>query len=116
MTSTPTRADRLQRLASLAQALAGEELEDIAGTGDFADGFRQSLALLAGQQRAELFAAGEDFQADLFQRIGARTDAEAGPGREGAAGGGDGLLDTGGIGPGVFADHVRQVGGLTLAR
>lgn len=107
-------ADRLQRLASLAQALAGEELEDIAGTGDFADGFRQSLALLAGQQRAELFAAGEDFQADLFQRIGTRLNAEAGPGREGAAGGGDGLLNLGGIGLGVFADHVRQVGGVDV--
>ena len=100
----------MQGLASLTQAFAGEVLEDVAGAGDFADGFGKSLAFFPRQQRAELFAAGEDFQADLFQRIGTRLDAEGGPRREGATGGGDGLLDLRGIGLRVFADHVREVG------
>ena len=43
----------------------------------------QRLALFARQQGAQLVLAGQDFVADLVQRIGARLDAAGRPGREG---------------------------------
>ena len=52
----------------------------------------------------------------LSQRIAARLDTGRRPGRKSGAGGGDGLLDLRGIGLGVFADHIGQVGRIDIAR
>ena len=104
------RAHRRQVIAGQTQAFAGEELEDVAGAGHFANGFGQGLALFPGQQRAEFFAAGEDFGADFIQRIVARLNAGRRPGRERGARSVDGGIDLGQIGLGVFADDIGQFG------
>ena len=105
-----TRANRLQHFPGLAQAFAGEELEDIARAGDLADGFGQGLALLARQQRAQLLASGEDFQPDLFQRIGTRLDAAGRPGGKRLARRCDRRVHLCRVGLGVFTDDIGQVG------
>ena len=56
------RAHRSELLAGDSQRLAGEEIEDLAGPGDFADRLGQRLALFAGEEAAEFVAPGEDFQ------------------------------------------------------
>ncbi|MNF66278.1 hypothetical protein D3C84_480650 [compost metagenome] len=109
-------AHRGQHFAGLAQAFAGVELEDIAGAAHFADGLGQGLAFFPGQQRTELFAAGEDFAADLVQRVAARLDTGSRPGRKRGAGGGNGLIDLSGVGLGILADHIGQVGRIDIAR
>ena len=60
-------ADRGQRLAGEAQALAGEELEDLRGAHGLADALGEGLALLAGEQPAELVLAGEDLGGRLVR-------------------------------------------------
>ena len=107
-------AHRGQRLARQTQAFAGEELEDVAGAGGFADAFGAGLAFFAGQQGAEFFAARQDFGADLVQRVGAGLNAGDRPGREGGAGGLHRRLHLLGAGLGVVAQHVGQVGGVDV--
>ncbi|MCY1351110.1 hypothetical protein D9M69_373660 [compost metagenome] len=109
-------AHRGQHLAGQAQAFAGEELEDVAGTAHLAYGFGQGLALFPRQQGAQFLAAGEDLAAHLVQGIGTGLDTGDGPGREGGAGRRDGLGHLGGVGLGVFAQAVTQVGGVDVAR
>ncbi|MNS58254.1 hypothetical protein D3C72_911690 [compost metagenome] len=110
------RTHRRQVVAGQAQALAGEELEDIAGAGHFADGFRQGLALFPGQQGAEFFATGEDFSTDFVQGIVTRLNAGSGPGRERGTGGVDGGVDLSQISLGVVADGVAQFGRVDVGR
>ena len=96
-------------LARDAQRLAGEELEDLPGAADLADRLGKRLALLAGEQVAQLRLAGEDFRADEVERVGARLRRGHRPLRERRARGGDGGARLGIPGAGVFVDHVRRV-------
>ena len=68
-------AYRRNDLAGQAQAFAGEELEDFAGAGGLADALGFRFAFFARQQRAEFLAPGQDFRADLVERIGPGLDA-----------------------------------------
>src|SRR5690606_25494679 len=47
------RPNRIELLAGDAQRLGGEEAEDLGGSRDLADAFRQRLALFPGQKTAE---------------------------------------------------------------
>jgi len=87
-TSRPGRTEAI--FARDAQALAGEEQEDLAGARGFADAFGERLAFLAREQAPELVLAREDLVADLLQRIVALLDAAARPRRQRGARGGDG--------------------------
>jgi hypothetical protein len=107
-------AHRGHDLAREAQAFAGEELEDVAGAGGFADAFGAGLAFFARKQGTEFFLAGEDFAADLVERIGACLDAAGGPGREGGGGSSHGIVDVRGITLRVLAQHVGQVAGVEV--
>ncbi len=100
--------------AHQAQRLAGEERKDLAGTSDLADAFGQGLAFLAGEQAAQLFLAGEDFERDLVQRVKALLRRRARPGGEGGLGRGDRLLGLRLVGLGVFADHIVGIGGVDV--
>ena len=108
------RAYRRQVIARQAQAFTGEKLEDIAGTAHFTDGFGQGLAFFASQQGAQFLLAGEDFAADLVQRIAARLDAGGRPGRERSPCRINGSLDLGDVSLGIFANHIAQVGGVDI--
>ncbi len=107
-------ADGGALLADQAQRLAGEERKDLAGARDLADALGQGLAFLAGQQAAELFLAGEDFERNLVQRIIALLRCRLRPGREGGLRGGDRLLGLRLVGLGVFADEIVGVGGVDV--
>ncbi|KAF5273145.1 hypothetical protein FQR65_LT17236 [Abscondita terminalis] len=60
-------------LAALAQGLAGVELEDIAGAGDFSHAFGQGLAFFSRQDSWRLVAAGEDLTTDAIKAASARV-------------------------------------------
>ena len=104
------RAYRGHDFTSQAQALAGEELEDVAGARDLANAFGHGLAFFTGQQGAEFFTPGQDFGADLVQRIGSGLDVAGRPGGEGGLGGLDRGIELRGIGLGVVADDVGNIG------
>ena len=87
---------RGELLAGQAQALAGEEQEDLPGAHDLADALGQGLAFLARQQAAELVLAREDLVADALQDVVALLDRGARPGREGRLRGRDRALGIGG--------------------
>src|SRR5690606_35565367 len=67
-----------------AQRLAGEELEDLTGSGDFGNPFGQGLALFARQQRSQFVLAGQQLGADGVQCIEALLGRAERPGRPGA--------------------------------
>ena len=62
-------AHRGEPLAGHAQRLAREELEDLPGAADLADGLGKGLAFLAGKEVAQLRLAGEDLGADEVERV-----------------------------------------------
>ena len=108
------RTDRRQALAGEPQAFAGEEVEDLGGADRFADRLGQGLALLAGEQRAKFFLAGENLVARLSQDRMTLEDAGARPGRKGC-------LCRRNRGPHVVrrtlcveTDHVIGVGGIAV--
>ena len=103
-------------LAIQAQALAGEEGEDLAGAGGLADAFRQGLAFLARQQAAELVLAGEDLVGGLLQDFVALLRGGAAPGREGSLGGGDRIVQVLNGALRILADDVVGVGRVDVAR
>jgi hypothetical protein len=107
-TSTPGRTDAPAHRAP--QHFAGEELENVAGAGHFADPFRQRLAFFAREQLAELVLARDDLVADLVEHVRARLHVERGPRGDSGARGGNRLLGLCGVGLRVFADDVAQVG------
>ena len=114
--STSTPGARRQLLAGQAQAFAGEELEDLAGARDLADALGQGLALLAGQQAAELVLAGDDLVADALEDVVALLDRRARPGREGVMRRRDRALGIGGRGAGELAHHVVGVRRIDVRR
>ncbi len=67
------RAHRRHDLARQAQRLAGEELEDLSGAGDFADALGEGLALFAAQQLAELRPCGRRSRGRSSLRISQRS-------------------------------------------
>ena len=99
-----------------AQAFTGKELEDVAGTGSFANAFGACLALFAGEQGAQLFFASQDFIPDFVERVGAGLDATCRPSRKGLLGSGYRGVELGHIGLGVFTDHVCEVGRIQVGR
>ena len=101
-------------LADQAQRFAGEECKDLAGTGDLADALGERLAFLAGEQAAELFLAGEDFEGNLVQRVVAHLRRRLRPGGEGGLGCRNRLLGLRLVGLGVLADEIVGVGGVDV--
>jgi hypothetical protein len=104
-----------QHFAAGAQGLAGEELEDVAGTRDFADGLGQGLAFLARQQVTEFIAACQDLGTRGIEDVEALLRRGHAPGRLRLGGRGDRLLGVLGIRLRVFADHVTCVGRIDVA-
>lgn len=89
-----------------AQGLGGEELEDVAGPGDFADAFRQGLAFFTRQKRPKLGLARQYLGAGGVEHVEALLRRRILPGFEGGAGGGDGRLDLGFAGRRIDADNI----------
>ena len=97
-------------LAGEPQRLAGEEIEDLPGAHRLADALGQRLALLAGEQAAELLAPLENLVAGRLEDVVALLDARARPRRERRLGGGDGALGVVGAAARVVADDLVGVG------
>ena len=74
-----------------AAGFLGEEFDIGAADIDFAERFRQRLALLRGQDQREVLAVGDDQVEPFAQNVGALFGRELGPGRERALGGFDRL-------------------------
>src|SRR5690606_12816449 len=89
-----------------------EVAEDARGAQRFAHAFGAGLALLAGEQLAELVGAGEDRVGDLVEHVGAHFGRGVGPAREGFGRDLDRLVHFSGSAVGETRDHVRGVGGV----
>ena len=96
-------------LAGNSQGLAGEEVEDLAGPHDFADGFGQRLALFASEQAAEFVAPRQDFCGCPRQDVVPLLRRRARPCRKGGVGGRDRGVSLSGVGLRIFADDVVRV-------
>ena len=70
-----------------AARLLGEELDIGAADIDFAERFRQRLALFRGEDQRQVFAVGDDQVEPFAQDVGALLGGELGPGRKRALGG-----------------------------
>ena len=75
-TVMPGRTEGQQLAPLVRKGLAGEELEDLPGAGDLADGLGEGLALLAREQLADLVLAREDLGRGLSS-TSARTWGDA---------------------------------------
>src|SRR6185312_3543588 len=73
-------------LSVAAQGFAGEVFEDAPGARHFADSLRQGLALLAGEQAAQLFAPPQNDLPHAIQTVGPHFRRSIRPGRECLAG------------------------------
>ena len=78
---------RRDGLAVDAAGFLGKELDIGAADIDFAERFRQRLALLGGQDQRKVLAVGDDEIEPLSQNVGALLGRELCPGRECALGG-----------------------------
>ena len=118
VTSTPTPGrTEGTHVAAGAQRLAGEELEDVAGARDLADGLGQGLAFFARQQVAELVARAPGSRLPAASRMSKRCCGVDRPqARLRLRGGGDGRARLRGIGLRVLADHVARVRRVDVAR
>jgi ParB family chromosome partitioning protein len=85
------RALGRNRLAIDATGLFGEKLDIGAADVDFAERFRERLALLGGEDQREVLAIGDDQVEPFAQDIGALLGGELGPGGKGTLGGFDRL-------------------------
>src|SRR6266568_6348944 len=80
--STSILGHRGELLAGNPQRLPGKEDKDLSGANDLTDPLGQNLALLAGEQPAELLLAGQDLVGDLLERFVAYLGAGVRPGRK----------------------------------
>ena len=107
-------AHALGVVADDAQGLGGVVGEKLAGAEDLALALGQGLALLAGEKPADLGGAGDQFGPDGHQHIVPLLDARRPPDRLRGASGCNRVVDLGGAGLGVVADHVGQVRGVAI--
>ena len=92
-------------LAIDAARFLGEKFDIGAADIDFAERFRQRLALLGGEDQRQVLAVGDDQVEPFAQNVGALFGRELGPGRERALGGLDGLRRF----RGAERRHLRQL-------
>ena len=109
-------ADGRQLLPGQPQHFAGEELEDVPGTDGLAHALGQRLPFFAREQPADLVLARENIRADLVEDVGAILDATGRPRGKCGLCRSNRVLRLRGIGHGVLADDVAQIGRIAIGR
>ena len=109
------RPDAREFLARNPQGFAGEEVEDLPGSGRFANSLRKRLALFARKQAPELLTAGENFGRNAQQDVVALLRRRPRPGWKGGARGFDRAVRLHSVGLRVFADDVVGVRRIDVA-
>ena len=90
---------------------AGHGLTPVGAAQHVAHGVRVRLALLSGEEALQGLDIGREGPGDGEQRLAPLGDGGCGPGREGGAGGGDGLVELGARAVGGVG-HDLLIGGI----